>query len=531
MLVPAASSVRAVSLAAALCALVLTASLSPSAPAQAQSTPPGRAASSLPSLGDGSDMGLSEERRLGDSIARSIYRDPDYLDDAVLVDYLDSLWQPLLVAARKRGELSPELDERLAWELMLSNTKQVNAFALPGGYLGVELGLVAVTDTPEELASVLAHEFSHVAQRHIARMLSRQSQQAPWILGAMILGALAASASSNVDVANAAIMGGQAMAVQNQLNFSRDMEREADRVGFGVLTDAGFDGHGFVSMFDKLQQVSRLNDDGSYPYLRSHPLSTERMADMRARLPAGAASAPVGPRKSAVAASEAAAAHAYASARARVLSEKAPERWRVWWQAGQVPQATPAERYAGALSALRLGERQSALALARSLRAQGDPQAQWVLDALWLEVVARAKAAGAPVADADWLPVRDAALSSDRRALVLNAAEAALTGGAPALVSARLSGWVVQHPRDAGAWQLLARAQQAQGRRLHAIRAEAEARAAQLDYPGAIERLKTAQALPANERTDGMELAIVDARLRALDTLQREEMKESARKQ
>ena len=245
-------------------------------------------------------MSIADERRLGDSIARQLYQDPDYLDDPVLVDYLQAIWQPLLAAGRARGDVPPELSERLAWELLINRVKDVNAFALPGGYMGVNLGLIAVTETPEELASVLAHEMSHVSQRHIARMIARQNRDAPWLMGAMILGALAAR--NNVDVANAAIAGSQALAVQNQLNFSRDMEREADRVGFGVLTDAGFEGQGFVSMFDKLQQASRLNDDGAFPYLRSHPLTTERIADMHARLPLAAkasASGPVGPLRTA----------------------------------------------------------------------------------------------------------------------------------------------------------------------------------------------------------------------------------------
>ena len=192
----------------------------------------------LPTLGDGSELAASAERRLGDRIAREIYRDPDYLDDPVLVEYVDGIWQPLLAAARSRGEISPELNERFAWEVMLGRDRTSNAFALPGGYLGLHLGLIGVVSSRDELASVLAHELSHVTQRHISRLITKQNAQTPWVIGAMILGALAASKSP--EGASAVMAGGQAVALQNQLNFSRDMEREADRVGFVVLADAGF---------------------------------------------------------------------------------------------------------------------------------------------------------------------------------------------------------------------------------------------------------------------------------------------------
>ena len=147
----------------------------------------------LPSLGDGSEISLGEERRLGDSIMREILRDPDVIDDPLLAEYVSDIWLRLRDAARLRGELSPELEEAFAWELMLIRDKSVNAFALPGGYMGVHLGLIGVVSTPDELASVLAHELSHITQRHIARMLTQQQRQSPLMIGSMILGLLAAS--------------------------------------------------------------------------------------------------------------------------------------------------------------------------------------------------------------------------------------------------------------------------------------------------------------------------------------------------
>jgi beta-barrel assembly-enhancing protease len=386
----------------------------------------------------------------------------------------------------------------------------------------VQLGLIAATETAPELASVLAHELSHVSQRHIARMLSKQDQMAPWLMGAMILGVLAAR--SNVDVANAAIAGSQAVAVQNQLNFSRDMEREADRVGFGVLTGAGFEGQGFVSMFDKLQQAARLNDDGSFPYLRSHPLTSERVADMHARIPLDQ-TAPSGPRVGAPAApsvSPPKELHVLMAARARVLAENGPDRQRAWSQAAQAPQASASALYATALSAHRLGHSAQALALARRGRlvAQTSTQSAW--DLLQLEILVGPGAKGL----GDWIlgPLRDQALAGGTRADLLWGAEAALLTqtGLPAVAS-RLQQWLVVHPKDARAWQTLSRTQAALGQRLRSVRSDAEAHAAQLDYAGAADRFRAAQTLPVADRSaDAMELAIIDVRRREVEALLRE---------
>jgi predicted Zn-dependent protease len=477
----------------------------------------------LPSLGDGAGMSVADERRLGDKIAAQIYRDPDYLDDPVLMDYLQSIWQPLMAAARARGDVAPELGERLAWELMIDRTKTVNAFALPGGYLGVNLGLLAITERPEELASVLAHELVHVSQRHIAGMVASQERLAPWMLAAMVLGALAAG--SNANVAGAAMAGSQALAAQSQLNFSRDMEREADRVAFGVLSSAGFDGYGFVTMFDKLQQANRLNDDGAFPYLRSHPLTGERIADMRTRLPLGHTAVPLNHADhdhakpaTATAGLPSVALHQLMASRARVLAEDNAERWRAWQQQGQNANATPGERYAAALSALRLGERSQALALAQRLRGDVAAAQQPAVDQLLLELL---MAPGAPLSGnetAQRAALRDQLLASGSRAGLLLGAQAALASNDAAVASTRLLEWVVLRPRDALAWQLLARTRQAQGQTLRAVRAEAESRAAYYDFAGALERLKAAQALPETQRAaDPIELAIVDSRRREVE--------------
>jgi beta-barrel assembly-enhancing protease len=248
------------------------------------SLPPSNSSTALPSLGDAAAQTLSPmaERRLGDRIMRSILPDPDVIDDPLILEYVNQSWQALLTSARQRGDLNADIDSTHAWRPFLVRERSVNAFALPGGYIGVHLGLLAMTTTPDELASVLAHELSHVTQRHIARMIADQSRQS-WIsIASMILGALAVSRAPAA--AQALMTGGQAVAIQGQLNFSRDMEREADRVGFGVLSEAGFAPAGMAQMFEHLQQAARLTDDNSYPYLRTHPLTTQRIGEARSRM-------------------------------------------------------------------------------------------------------------------------------------------------------------------------------------------------------------------------------------------------------
>lgn len=494
----------------------------------AQAQTPVRPSGALPALGDTSELSASAERRLGDRIAASIYRDPDYLDDPVLGDYLQGIWQPLMTAARARGELGPELDERFAWDVMQIRDRSINAFALPGGYLGVHLGLIGAVATRDELASVLAHELSHVTQRHISRLMSKQSQQMPWLIAAMILGALAASKSP--DAANAAIAGGQALAVQNQLNFSRDMEREADRVGFGVMADAGFEKQGFASMFDKLQQASRLNDNGAFPYLRSHPLTTERIAEIKGRLQleGGASSAPKGAGDEPGGARTL---HAMMAARARVLGDPGVDGLRpLVADAQRVSLAgaanaawTPRDAgalYGGALAASRLRDHALARSLAGKLKSAVPAKTALADPVEWLALEIELAAGNTAVPK----------LGNTRsRAALLLQARADLAAGRAQDVSGALQTWVTTHPKDAIAWQLLATAWGQQGQTLRAIRADAESRVAQLDYPAARDRFKAAQDLMRSGRDAGaaasnyIDASIVDTRAREIDQLLREQ--------
>ena len=489
----------------------------------------------LPNLGDGIEIPLGVERRLGENIAREIYRDPDYIDDPVLGDYVQSFWQVLLNAARQRGELTPELEQQFAWEVTLIRDRSINAFALPGGYLGVHLGLISAVSNGGELASVLAHELSHVTQRHIARMMSQQGRQGPMVIGAMILGMLAASrtpSASGMSAANAVMVGGQAAAIQSQLNFSRDMEREADRVGYGVMTDAGFEPQGFVTMFEKLQQAARLNDNGSFPYLRSHPMTTERIADAQARQQLLPAKPPVVTTPL----------HAMMSARALVLTNPGIDALRgLSVQAASSTVATaPLWRQAGTLYAAAMAEmRQRDWVNARRTLARldalplTDPAAQRVVLLFKAELALQS---GEAMQAVNLLNTKTSVININDRATRLLLAQSRVATHQPAqgkLAADDLVMWVNHMPRDANAWLYLSAAYELQGDTLRAIRAQAEARAAELDYAAALDRFKAAQAVAYQlakegklDRSGNIEASIVDARLRELERLRREQMLE-----
>jgi predicted Zn-dependent protease len=234
---------------------------------------------SLPSLGDTErdDLSPLQERKVGDQIMQELRRDRDYLDDAPLLEYLNNFGNILLTAAPDaRGEANYDFFFFAVRDPML------NAFALPGGNIAVHSGLMLAAQSESELASVMAHEIGHVSQRHIARSLGKQKKDALIPLAAFALAVLAARANS--DAAGALMMGGQGLAIQRQLSFSRDAEREADRVGLNILHAANFDTSGMVAFFGRLQTASRAYTDNMPAFLMSHPLTTERISDIQNRI-------------------------------------------------------------------------------------------------------------------------------------------------------------------------------------------------------------------------------------------------------
>ncbi|THU01495.1 peptidase M48 [Lampropedia puyangensis] len=481
-------------------------------------------AQQLPSLGEVDGFTVGDERRIGDQIARQLYRDPDYIDDPVLQEYVEGIWHSLMTAAQKNGALGDSLEEQFAWQVFLGKDRTINAFALPGGYFGLHLGLINAVDSKDELASVMAHELSHVTQRHISRVVAQNARQTPLVIASMILGAIAASQSP--EGAQAVVAGGQALAIQNSLDFSRAMEQEADRIGFGLMVPAGFDPNGFVGMFNKLNQASSLNDRGAFPYLRTHPLSTQRLSDMQARLGQEGRNVPVRMTLE----------HSIIVARSRVLSLGKVDFLRTAMQAGSEvlanrTNATPAEQagrlYAAAMAAGQLREADQARQFANALLplTQGDASAHRLALLLNLELALASR-------DAQWGAQAMAQLGDHARLrpeLFLrtqyavdmpSSADTALVEG----LTSQWQSWLTDHPRDAGAWQQLARLWTAKNQPLRAIRAEAEAQVARLDYEAAIDRFKAGQNMvrQMGGKADHVDASILQSRLGAVMQLQRE---------
>ena len=240
--------------------------------------PPASSNLKLPELGDSSQtmMSPTQERKLGEAIVRQIRGGGGYLDDPEVNDYLNELGNRLVTSTR---------DVRQDFVFFAVPDPQINAFALPGGFVGVNTGLILLAQNESQLASVLAHEISHVTQHHVTRMLANQQNVLMTTLAGLALAILASKVggSSSGQATSAAIAGTQALSAQMQINFTRENEYEADRVGFSRLVAAGFDPNAMATFFERLQRSSRFAEGNAPSYLRDHPITYERVAEAKAR--------------------------------------------------------------------------------------------------------------------------------------------------------------------------------------------------------------------------------------------------------
>ncbi len=238
--------------------------------------PPNIFADELPDLGDVSQATISprQEREIGLEIMQQIRADPSYLDDPEIASYLNNLGYRLI---SNSSEARPDQ----SFEFFALQDSSINAFALPGGFMGFNSGLIIAAQSESELAGVMAHEIAHVTQKHLARMISGQKYSMLKSLASLAIAIIASRA--NPQAGQAVLIGTQASAIQSQLDFTRKHEKEADRIGLKILQDADFDPQGMSAFFERLQKAGRFHENGAPSYLRTHPLTYERLADIQSR--------------------------------------------------------------------------------------------------------------------------------------------------------------------------------------------------------------------------------------------------------
>ncbi len=203
------------------------------------------------------------------------------MDDPLIDGWLQSVGHRLAASSDKPQQ---------PFTFFMLKDRGFNAFATLGGYIGANAGMILAAETEDEVASVLAHEVAHVTQTHVLRSVERAQKDSVPILLAM-LGAIAIAQSSggnsSDDASMAALASAQALMVQRQIDYTRSNESEADRLGIQTLNRAGYDPQAMVSMFGRMQSISRVNQGGERErtpdYLRTHPVNTTRVSEARAR--------------------------------------------------------------------------------------------------------------------------------------------------------------------------------------------------------------------------------------------------------
>jgi predicted Zn-dependent protease len=304
----------------------------------------------LPDMGSPADAVLSKtvEAQIGRQIMRDIRLSGAVVEDPQITEYINDIGHR--VAAQTN-------DGDYTFTFFVVDDPNINAFALPGGYIGVHTGLIEATRNEDELAGVIAHEIAHVTQRHIARAVHANSRQSilttALMLGAMVLGA----AGGGGDAMQGAVAIAQGTAAQQQINFTRNNEYEADRIGIGALAAAGFDPHGMASFFEVMSRQNTTSPELRLPeFLRTHPVTTARIAEARNR----AQGYPHSLRQDST---------SYGIARSRIVVDRfdTPEQAVQYFEQRDYELQTDAEKYGRAVAYQRAGQHGKARRIFRDL--------------------------------------------------------------------------------------------------------------------------------------------------------------------
>ena len=229
----------------------------------------------LPDLGDESASVFSpqDERKMGEDFMRNAWRNLDIIEDPELNEYIQNLGERLVA---HNGSSYKD------FHFFIINDPSLNAFAVPGGYIFIHSGLFLTTQNEAELAAVMSHEIAHITQHHIPRMIA-QAQRTTLPAMAALIAAIVLAGAHNGQAGEAAFALTQAGLTQNQLNFSRGYEQEADRIGIRTLAASGFDPRAMPAVFERMQAESRLNESNLPDFLRTHPVTSSRIAESRNR--------------------------------------------------------------------------------------------------------------------------------------------------------------------------------------------------------------------------------------------------------
>lgn len=230
----------------------------------------------LPTIGEPADRLISpaQEKKLGADYFRNLYRADAILEDPEIVHYIQHLG----------NNLTNTLDNNdNDYTFFVVKDSRINAFAVPGGYIGINAGLIMNAKTEHELAGVMAHEIAHVSQRHIARRMSDMQRASAPTLGAIFAGMLLA-AGGNARAGQALLYAGIAAGQQFNINFTRNNEIEADRIGLNILYSAGYDPNGMADFFRTLQRQRLVSSPEYLEFLRTHPVDIRRIAEAQIRI-------------------------------------------------------------------------------------------------------------------------------------------------------------------------------------------------------------------------------------------------------